>query len=431
MAAHSRRSRIQSPTGTTDTLPGDADRRDEVEAAARRIFTAAGYSRIDTPYFESTDLFVRGVGTSTDIVRKQMYTFEDDAGRSLTLRPEGTAAICRAYVQHGMHKLPHPLRFWFYGNYFRQEKPQAGRLCQFSQIGVETLGSDDPAVDAECMTLLTELFETMRVPGLRLRISSLGMPETRFRYTEKLAKYLHAHADRLSAEVRARIDSNPLRAFDAKHPGTQAVMAGAPRLVDDLARADLEHFNEVRALLDSVGVAYELDWTLVRGLDYYTRTVFEFTADGLGAQNAVGGGGRFDHLVTELGGTPTPACGGCAGVERLLLSTDGPAPGRPPGIDLFVAVTGAADKTVAFRLAATARRSGLTAQLGEAGRRLAGQLKQADRAGAGHVAILGGGRAVLKELSTGGQIPVEIEEVVPELLSRRQAIGASRAGARP
>ena len=321
--------KIQAPRGTSDVLAEAADARATLEATARRVLEGSGYRRIESPTFEYTELFARGVGESTDIVQKEMYTFDDGGGRSVTLRPEGTAPICRAYVEHGMHKLPGPVKLWYLSSFFRKEKPQAGRYRQFWQIGAEALGSDDPAVDAETILLLANLLEELEVKGVRLRLGSLGTLAARTAYREELQAYLRAHADELSDEVRARIDLNPLRAFDSDHPGTKAVMAEAPRLLDALDDDDAEHFAEVRALLDRADVRYEVDPTLVRGMDYYTRTVFEFTSDALGAQSGVAGGGRYDGLVEQLGGPPTPGCGWAAGIERILLAGPEPAERSP------------------------------------------------------------------------------------------------------
>ena len=314
---------MKAPRGTYDVLPDDHAARGPVLRVAETILERAGYRRVETPAFEHTELFARGVGTSTDIVQKEMYTFDDAGGRSLTLRPEGTASVCRAYLDHGMQKLPQPVKLWYHGPFFRHERAQAGRYRQFWQIGAEAIGSDAPAVDAEIIVLLASILDELEVGGLRLRIGSLGSPETRAAYREELQAHLRAHEDRLSDEVRARIDLNPLRAFDSDHPGTREVMATAPRLLDRLSADDAEHFAEVRALLDAVELPYEIDPTLVRGLDYYARTVFEFTSDALGAQSGVGGGGRYDGLVEQLGGPPTPACGFAAGVERMLLAAGG------------------------------------------------------------------------------------------------------------
>jgi histidyl-tRNA synthetase len=409
--------RLQAPRGTYDVLPEAADARVALEATARRILEGAGYRRIETPTFEATDVFARGVGASTDIVQKEMYTFDDGGGRSVTLRPEGTAPICRAYAEHGMHKLPQPVKLWYLSSFFRQEKPQAGRYRQFWQVGAEALGSDDPAVDAEAILLLATLLEELEVGGLRLRLSSLGTPAARAAYREDLTAHLRANADRLSDDVRARIDLNPLRAFDSDHAGTRDVMASAPLLLERLDVDDAEHFATVRALLDGAGLAYEIDPTLVRGLDYYTRTVFEFTSDALGAQSGVAGGGRYDGLVEMLGGPPAPGVGWAAGVERMLLAAAA-LPAAPPPVDLFVGFEGA--REAAFALTAEARSARLNAQMELAGRSRKGQLKQADRLGARYVAIVdGGGRALLKDMDSGEQTDLAPGEVVARILRER------------
>jgi histidyl-tRNA synthetase len=377
---------IRAPRGTYDVLPDQSVLRGQVEQTAAELLEAAGYGRIETPAFESTDLFSRGVGQSTDIVQKEMYTFEDSGHRSLTLRPEGTAPVCRAYVEHGMHKLPAPVKLWYFSSFFRSEKPQEGRYRQFWQVGAEVLGSHDPATDAESIVLAHTLLDRLGARGLRLRLASLGSPATRSTYRADLVTYLREKSTELSPEVRARIDLNPLRAFDSDHPATRRVMAGAPRLLDRLAPEDAEHFDEVQALLRAASVPYEIDSTLVRGLDYYTRTLFEFTSDALGAQSGVGGGGRYDGLVAQLGGPPTPGIGWAAGVERILLSAARKPP-PPDPIDLFVAYE--TDRRRAFDTMLDARNHGLRAQMELAGRSLKGQLKHADRLRARFVAVVG------------------------------------------
>jgi histidyl-tRNA synthetase len=410
--------RIQAPRGTFDVLPEAASAREAVEREARRILEGAGYGRIETPSFEATELFARGVGEATDIVQKEMYSFDDGGGRSLTLRPEGTAPVCRAYVEHGMHKLAQPVRLWYLSSFYRHERAQAGRYRQFWQVGAEAIGSDDPAVDAELILLLAELLEALHVRALRLRLASLGSPSARAAYREQLQAYLREHADRLSEDVRERVELNPLRAFDADDPGTREVMAGAPHLLDRLEGDDAEHFAAVRALLDAAGQAYEVDPTLVRGLDYYTRTVFEFESDALGAQRGVGGGGRYDGLVEELGGPQAPGCGWAAGVERILLATEGiPSAGVP--VELYVAYVGEDRRPEAFALTMAARRAGLNAQLELAGRSLKGQLRQADRVGARFLAILDDDGAELKDMESGEQRPVEADALVREVLRGR------------
>ena len=400
----------KAPRGTFDVLPEDGRRRLELGRLAADILGRAGYEPFETPIFEDTEVFARGVGESTDIVQKEMFTFEDKAGRSLTLRPEATAGICRAYVEHGMHKLPQPVKLWYWGPFFRHEAPQAGRYRQFTQIDAEALGSDDPSLDAEVILLLAELLERAGVGEARLRLSSLGTPQARAAYVEELKAHLRAHEGELAEDVLARIDQNPLRAFDSDHPGTRAVMERAPRLLDRLDSADAEHFAEVRALLDDAGLPYELDATLVRGLDYYTRTVFEFESDRLGAQRGLGGGGRYDLLVEGLGGPATPGVGWAAGVERILL-----AQGEQPeesNTRAFVAIAKPELRRDAFRVVRALRAAGVDAEMEQAGRSLKGQLKQANRRNAAHVVIVGDELEV-KEMESGEQRAVrDLDEAI-------------------
>src|SRR3954449_10589030 len=285
-------SKFQAPRGTFDILPEQARARGRLERSAAAVFGRAGYEPIATPVFEDTDLFERGVGRSTDIVRKEMFTFEDKGGRSLTLRPEGTASICRAYLEHGMQKLAQPVKLFYLGPFFRHERPQAGRYRQFHQLGAECIGTDSPLADAETIMLLADLLGELGVPGVELRLGSLGSFEARRSYLEDLKAHLHAHAGELPKDVRERIDINPLRAFDSDEEGTRRVMASAPTIVEQLQGEDAEHFAEVRGLLDAAGVGYTIDPTLVRGLDYYTRPILNFVCDQLGPQPEIGGRGR-------------------------------------------------------------------------------------------------------------------------------------------
>ncbi len=392
--------KLQAPRGTYDVLPDDATRRELVEDLARTILGRAGYRRIETPAFEATELFARGVGASTDIVQKEMYTFDDGGGRSITLRPEGTAPVARAYLQHGMQKLPQPVKLWYLSSFFRYERAQAGRFRQFWQVGAEAIGSDDPAVDAEAIVLLHALLQELRVRGTRLRLSSLGTPETRAAYLDELRDHLREHEGELSEDVRDRLEANPLRAFDADHAGTQAVMAGAPRLLDRLDPADAEHFAAVRTLLGASGIDYELDSTLVRGLDYYPRTVFEFESERLGAQAALGGGGRYDRLVEELGGPPTPGVGWAAGIERILLAAEGED--READRRVFVAIAKPERARDAFAVTQRLRERGWRVEMEQAGRGMKGQLKQANRIGARVTLIVGDGIDV-KDMESGEQ----------------------------
>jgi len=407
--------KLKAPRGTYDVLGEPAVARASLEARAKSILEGAGYERIETPTFEATELFSRGVGESTDIVRKEMFTFDDGGGRSLSLRPEGTAPVCRAYVEHGMHKRRLPVKLWYLSSFFRHERAQAGRFRQFWQVGAEALGSEDPAVDAESIALLSALLNEMGVRDVRLRLSSLGSADTRTAYRERLQAHLRNHDRDLSEDVRSRIELNPLRAFDSDHPGTQAVMQSAPRLLDELSREDAEHFAEVRALLDIASVPYEIDSTLVRGLDYYTRTVFEFTSDALGAQSGVGGGGRYDGLVQQLGGPPTPGIGWAAGIERILLAGEHPHAAASP-VDLFVAFEAESDRRVAFGLLDAARSAGLHAQMELAGRSLKGQLGQAGALGARYVAIVADRDATLKDMQDGSQQQLASDAVVHAVL---------------
>jgi histidyl-tRNA synthetase len=415
--------KIKVPRGTFDVLGEQGAARLTVETRARALLEAAGYERIETPTMESTDLFARGVGASTDIVSKEMFTLLDGGGRSLTLRPEGTAPVCRAYVEHGMHKRRQPVKLWYLSSFFRHERAQEGRYRQFWQVGAEAIGSEDPALDAESIVLLATLLAELGVRGLRLRVSSLGSFASRVEYRERLQDHLRAHEAELSEEVRGRIELNPLRAFDSDHPGTRQVMRTAPLLLEHLDDEDLEHFAEVRSLLDAAEIAYEIDPTLVRGLDYYTRTLFEFTADGLGAQSGVAGGGRYDGLVAQLGGPDTPGIGWAAGVERILLASE-PPHAAAPSVELFVALAEptAALRRAAFGLLTEARSAGLTAQMELGGRSLKGQLSQAAALGARYVAIVEPEQAMLRDMQDATQEPIAIERIVHAVLRSHHAI---------
>jgi histidyl-tRNA synthetase len=407
-------SKYQAPRGTFDILPEAARARARVERAAGEIFSRAGYEPIATPVFEDTALFERGVGQSTDIVRKEMFTFEDKGERSLTLRPEGTASICRAYLEHGMHKLAQPVKLSYLGPFFRHERPQAGRYRQFHQLGIECIGTDSPLADAEVIMLLSDLLSELGVPGVELRLGSLGSFEARRAYLEDLKAHLHAHEGQLSKDVRERIDINPLRAFDSDDEGTRAVMKSAPTIVGRLEGEDAEHFEQVRALLDAAGISYVVDPTLVRGLDYYTRTIFSFVCDTLGAQSEIGGGGRYDGLIEQLGGPATPAVGFAAGIERILLALDEELPAA--GRDAFVAIADPSQRERAMALAVELRHAGLAVEVDLAGRSLKGQFKHADRIGARRVLILeADGSAQLREMKTGEQRPADLGKLVDEM----------------
>ncbi|HEX6455559.1 MAG TPA: histidine--tRNA ligase [Solirubrobacterales bacterium] len=406
-------SKFQAPRGTFDVLPEQARPRRALERAAAEIFGRAGYEPIATPVFEDTDLFERGVGRSTDIVRKEMFTFEDKGGRSLTLRPEGTASICRAYLEHGMQKLAQPVKLFYLGPFFRHERPQAGRYRQFHQLGVECIGTDSPLADAEAIMLLSDLLGEMGVPGVELRLGSLGSFEARRSYLEDLKAHLHAHEGELPKDVRERIDVNPLRAFDSDDEGTRGVMASAPTIVGRLEGEDAEHFEQVRALLDAAGIAYVVDPTLVRGLDYYTRTIFSFVCDRLGAQSEIGGGGRYDGLIEQLGGAPTPAVGFAAGIERILLAL-GEEEVEQPRNKVFISYE-REDAEKAVALLSDLRHAGFSAEVDLAGRGQKGQLKHANRIGAKFVVFLHGESTELRNMDSGEQRPVKLANLAEEM----------------
>jgi histidyl-tRNA synthetase len=413
-------SRFKAPRGTFDVLPEQQPVRRRIATTSQRMLEAAGYRRIETPIFEDTDLFARGVGESTDIVQKQMFTLEDQGGRSLTLRPEATASVCRAYLEHGMQKLAQPVKLWTDGPFFRHERPQAGRYRQFTQIDAEAIGSDSPLVDAEMILLANDIFAEVGVEGVRLRLGSLGSTKSRAAYLDELREYLHSRQSELSEDVRDRIDVNPLRAFDADHEGTRRVMDEAPTLLERLDQADAEHFDAVRQMLDRSGLVYDLDPTLVRGLDYYTRTVFEYECDGLGAQSGIGGGGRYDGLIEQLGGPPTPACGWALGVDRIAIALErgGGAKGVLQERDGVFVVAEADDRAGALALVTELRRAGLTADLDLADRAIKGQMKQADRVGARYALILSGAdRATLRDMSSGEEREIDRAKVAETLSS--------------
>jgi histidyl-tRNA synthetase len=401
-------------------LPAEARVRERVVDAAREAFARAGYGAIVTPTFEETEVFVRGVGTSTDVVRKEMYTFEDRGGRSLTLRPEGTAPVVRAFVQHGMHKLPLPVKLWYLAPMFRYEAPQSGRYREHWQLGAEVIGSADPLVDAEVIALLDGILRGLGVPGLALRIGSMGDAEGRGAYRELLLDYLEGHLDALDEDARDRMRDNPLRLFDAKDPRVAEIMEGAPALLDHLSPAAREHRASVLAALDRLGIAYEEDRGLVRGFDYYTMTVFEFTSDRLGAQSAVGGGGRYDGLVEALGGPPTPGVGFGAGIERIVLALGEEARDGGAPLDCYLAVPDAALRLEGLALAERLRAAGLRCESDLRGRSLKGMMRHAASLGARRTVILGpreheAGVATVRDMESGEQREVPLERLAQAL----------------
>lgn len=413
--------------GVPDWLPPQAAAFDAVERAFLDTARLGGYERIRIPVFEHTEVFARGVGEATDIVQKEMYTFADRGGRSLTLRPEGTAGVVRAALTAGVPRQEAlPVKYCYAGEFFRYERPQSGRQRGFNQVGVEALGSTDPLLDAEIVWLGYEALCRAGLDHITLRLNTLGDREDRPAYRERLNAYLDQFADQLPADVAARRHLNPLRAFDSKAAGMDEIMAGAPRLADHVNPEAKAHYDEVWRLLEAEGLPLTHDPLLVRGLDYYTRTTFEYQAADLGAQNAVGGGGRYDGLAEDLGWPErVPGIGWALGVDRTLLSLRGAgtAPARPPRVDAFVVVADAALSRAAFGLVAELRRSGIAADLGFDGRGLRGQLKAADRAGATVAVVLGPDEAsrdavTLRDLASGEQAEVARVQVVAEVSTR-------------
>lgn len=382
---------VGAPKGTYDILPDQQAARGWVIARAEEVFRLYGYSRIDTPTFEETRLFTRGVGQSTDIVRKEMYTFEDLGGRSMTLRPEGTAPVCRAYVEHGMHTLAQPVKLYYHAPMFRYESPQSGRYRQHHQFGVEAFGSQAPELDAEVIGVLATLYRRLGLESLELHLNSMGCKECRPVYSQALRDFLQQHEAHLCAECRERAQINPLRTFDCKVPTCREVLESAPRLPDHLCEACAEHHRSVEECLRVQGINYSPDHTLVRGMDYYTRTTFEFQSSLLGAQSGIGGGGRYDDLVEEIGGPPTPGVGFGTGVERILLALSRSNTVIPaqPGTTVYLAAFTPEARREVFTLAHDLRALGVTVELDYMGRSPKGQMKQAGRIGAKLTFILG------------------------------------------
>jgi histidyl-tRNA synthetase len=372
-------SRVEAPRGTHDILPSDQPVWQRVVGEMERLCGLYGYRRIQTPVFEHTELFERTSGTGSDIVQKEMYTFSDRSDRSLTLRPEGTAPICRAYVEHGMHREPQPVKLYTIAPMYRYAAPQRGRYREHWQLSVEAIGSADPAVDAEVIQLYRELLRGLGVTQFELQLNSIGDERCRPAYVERLVAWLDAHADVLDDEGRQKRATNPLRVFDVKNPHVQAALVDAPKIGDALCDECRAHFAAVRSHLDAYGVEYTLAPTLVRGLDYYTRTAWEFVGPDAGAQSTISAGGRYDGLVEEIGGPPTPGIGFGAGLERLVLALEREgATAEAPRLDFWVAVDGERREDVLAALAEL-RRRGFSADTDYVGRSLKGQLTQGQK----------------------------------------------------
>jgi histidyl-tRNA synthetase len=409
---------LQAVRGMNDVLPDEAAVWQRFEDTARNVFERYGYRNLRVPVVEPTPLFVRGIGAHTDVVEHEMYTFEDKLnGESLTLRPEATAGIVRAAIEHHL-TYERPQRIWTAGPMFRHERPQKGRYRQFHQLDVEALGFPGPDVDAEQIVMLARLWRALGLDGITLSINSIGDPAERRLHREALIAHFARHADMLDADSQRRLHANPLRILDSKHPPLQDVIAAAPRLVDQLGDASRAHFDALRALLDDAGIAYSVDARLVRGLDYYNRTVFEWVTGALGAQGTVAGGGRYDGLFEELGGKPTPACGFAIGVERMILLLEAQGRARAAAPDAYVVHAGDKAGAVARHVAETLRDHGASVVLHAGGGSFKSQMKKADASGARRAIIVGddeaaAGTVAIKHLREGGdQVAVPLADVV-------------------
>ena len=401
---------FQAPRGTADLLPEEQKYRRYIESKAVALARSYGFGRIDSPVFEDAALFVRSVGEGTDIVEKEMYTFEDRGGDTVTLRPEGTAPVCRAYLEHGMHNLPQPVRMYYFCPVFRYERPQAGRFRQHHQFGVEVLGDANPAVDAEVIELAWRLMHSLGLTDIQLFINSIGDRESRPQYVAELKSYYANQYANLCADCRSRLERNPLRLLDCKVETCRSLGAAAPRSVDHLDPDSLEHWNKLQEYLTAMDIPFQVDHRLVRGLDYYTRTVFEIQPLEAGGQSTICGGGRYDGLIEQLGGRPTPGIGFGSGLERLTLNLKRSGVEVPdePSPAYLVANVGEAARQPALELASRIRRAGVGAILSSGSRALRGQMRQANALGIPYVVILGDdeisrGEVVIRDMTTSSQ----------------------------
>jgi histidyl-tRNA synthetase len=419
--------KYKAPRGTRDILPEDTWKWQQVERAFAATAERFGYAEIRLPVFEQTELFARGIGDATDIVRKEMYTFEDRKGRSLTLRPEGTAGAVRSYIEHNMGGGARVTKLRYFCPMFRYERPQAGRYRQFWQWGLEAIGSGSPSVDAEIIHFCMSLFEQIGIEGSTARVNSAGCRACTPSYNEALRTHLHSRLDKFCEDCHVRYEKNPRRMFDCKNKSCLSLLADAPSILDSLCGTCREHFESVTRYLERMSVSFEVDPSLARGLDYYTRTVFEVHYEGLGAQSALCGGGRYDNLVEELGGKPTPACGVSAGVERLIQAFDAESKGarEPAGPDVYIVALG--EEAAAEALALTSRlRDRYSTELDHQRRSMKAQMREAGRLGARLAVIVGEdelerGVAAVKDMDTGEQTETalaELPQAVGRLLGR-------------
>jgi len=420
----------KAPRGTSDILPEDQGYWRYIEDKAVALCRLYGYQRLDTPAFEDFRLFARSIGEGTDIVTKEMYTFEDRSGNTLALRPEGTAPVCRAYLEHGLGNWPQPVKLYYLATIFRYERPQAGRYRQHYQFGFEAIGDAAPALDAEVVEMAWQFFRSLGLDHLYLYLNSIGCKICRPSYLESLKRYYSAHVASLCSDCRSRISRNPLRLLDCKKASCDRAAEAAPKSTDYLCQECQAHFQAVQRYLDTLRLSFELNHRLVRGLDYYTKTVFEIQPPGEGAQSALGGGGRYDNLIEELGGKPTPAIGFAAGMERIVLNLKRQQISVPdlPGPGVFIAYLGDESKLEATKLASALRQEGIAVTAAMGDRSLKAQLRQANSGGSNYVAIIGQeevkrGAATLRNMTTGEQqvVPAdELGKLLKELLTGEQ-----------
>ncbi len=402
---------IKAVTGTRDIIPTDIPRWKHIESIVANVFSGFNYKEIRTPIFEETALFARGIGEATDIVSKEMYTFLDRSGDSLTLRPEMTAGVVRAFIEHSLDKKQNLNKLFYLGPMFRQERPQAGRFRQFHQFGAEAIGSNDPLLDAEMIIMAYEIFARLGLKNLLVKINSLGVPSSREEYRSKLKEYLLPHFEKLSNESKKRFETNILRIFDSKEEEDQRVLQNAPLLIDHLDQESIDHFEKVKQALQNSGIPFEIDPKLVRGLDYYTNTTFEIVSGSVGSQSALCGGGRYNLLVKELGGGDIPGVGFAAGLERILLACENENSFTLENekIDLYIVTIEKKLSDEAYRNAVEFRRKGLTADMDYLSRSVKAQMREANRLNAKYVLLMGGdeyakGEVVLKNMGDGTQI---------------------------
>jgi histidyl-tRNA synthetase len=410
--------KFRSIKGTKDILPGEVETWQRVEASIRRVMHSYNYREIRTPVFEVTALFARSIGELTDIVSKEMYTFRDRSDDSLTLKPEGTASVLRAYIQHSMGEQAPLTKVYYLGPMFRQERPQAGRLRQFHQFGAEALGSQSPQLDVEMMLIPLDIYRGLGIADTKLVINSVGCERCRPAYKEELLQDLMKYHDRLSPESQARVKQNPIRVLDSKDEGDRRLTARAPLMKDHLCSECSDHFTAARALLDATGAAHEIDGRLVRGLDYYTKTAFEITSPALGSQDALAGGGRYDLLAEELGGKPTPAVGFAAGMERLIVALEkaGTTLAGNQAPVLFIATVEETARRWAFVKAHELRSQGISVELDYLARSLKSQMREANRQRSRYVLVVGedelrAGSAKLKNMETGTETSIALSDL--------------------